>query len=206
MRLLRRSGSPHGVWISIHASREGCDCLLRFINIQHFDFNPRIPRGMRPLGILDPAVLSGVISIHASREGCDNDIPGRGYVRIDFNPRIPRGMRQMYIRSVSKKSIFQSTHPARDATWTVLDIRTFLIISIHASREGCDRSILSVSSYPTDFNPRIPRGMRRRHHSHGHCPGGISIHASREGCDNDIPGRGYVRIDFNPRIPRGMRL
>ena len=35
--------------------------------------------------------------------------------------------------------IFQSTHPVRGATWHLKNEWRFLVISIHAPREGCDR-------------------------------------------------------------------
>ncbi|PRX55990.1 hypothetical protein B0G52_1383 [Cohnella sp. SGD-V74] len=57
-----------------------------------------------------------------------------------------------------------------------------LIISIHASREGCDRHWISSRHLSLNFNPRIPRGMR------------LAFISS-----------GDAVIYFNPRIPRGMR-
>ena len=57
--------------ISIHAPREGCDRRSASVRSLPFDFNPRTPRGVRPLG---------------------NSQKNTG---IDyFNPRTPRGVRQ----------------------------------------------------------------------------------------------------------------
>ena len=42
--------------ISIHAPREGCDLLPIRYNFHNFYFNPRTPRGVRPL-------VSGVCNI-----------------------------------------------------------------------------------------------------------------------------------------------
>ena len=169
--------------ISIHASREGSD---RFIGLgcnqpflfqstlpareatfgshtklaAYCDFNPRFPRGKRPDCRRRHNGLCG-ISIHASREG--SDTPS--------------------LSTVTWNGIFQSTLPARAATFftAVVDVDTD--ISIHASREGSD-------------------GMVRGSRSHDH---GISIHASREGsdvyCKNVLRPRSY----FNPRFPRGKR-
>ena len=55
-----------------------------------------------------------------------------------FNPRIPYGMRQ--IRKVKMLVLreFQSTHPVWDATLMLLETVHGIIISIHASRMGCD--------------------------------------------------------------------
>ena len=57
---------------------------------------------------------------------------------------------------------FQSTHPARDATPIPDDVALPANISIHASREGCDLDEVAKSNGISDFNPRIPRGMRLR--------------------------------------------
>ena len=149
-------------------------------------FNPRIPRGMR-LTSTGPSLLIAVISIHASREGCDQhnvfeyhngirfqsthparDATPHGQVYfinkfLDFNPRIPRGMRREWyiVQSIINSNAFQSTHPARDATLPAVMLLHRSVISIHASREGCDIQILFISIGGVDFNPRIPRGMRQ---------------------------------------------
>ena len=58
------------------------------------DFNPRTPRGVRRLGFQGVSVCL-VISIHAPREGCDSSRATK----------------------IPLTSIFQSTHPARGATF-----------------------------------------------------------------------------------------
>ena len=80
----------------------------------------------------------------------------------NFNPRIPRGMRR------DGRAILSSRH----------------VISIHASREGCDEFIFYLYLSGHNFNPRIPRGMRRIYNIDTDTEKIISIHASREGCDN----------------------
>ena len=56
-------------------------------------------------------------------------------------------------------------------------------ISIHAPREGCDKSqTLASSFFIAHFNPRTPRGVRRTPLSVSNSP-----------------------IHFNPRTPRGVR-
>ena len=101
------------------------------------------------------------ISIHASREGCDAYTGSEQTPLWDFNPRIPRGMRHNMCDMRDTVQEFQSTHPARDATklWIIINISNN--ISIHASREGCDPSVNSLMFIVRNFNPRIPRGMRR---------------------------------------------
>ena len=147
------------------------------------DFNPRTPRGVRPptKGIM----LGGFfISIHAPREGCDSRCP---------QPELP-------------KTQFQSTHPARGATWPTDDIDEAARISIHAPREGCDmarsglRRLTWISIHAPregcDACPVTWSAAQRR----------ISIHAPREGCDGRRPDRRPSSPDFNPRTPRGVRL
>ena len=102
------------------------------------------------------------ISIHASRMGCDIMLAKEG----------------------KPKEKFQSTHPVWDATSSWLKLHSLtLLISIHASRMGCDWPTLASQSASSDFNPRIPYGMRHGDLAVGVGRGGISIHASRMGCD-----------------------
>ena len=57
-------------------------------------------------------------------------------------------------------SSFQSTHPVWDATDVPAFDERFAVISIHASRMGCDDMETSIGLSVVDFNPRIPYGMR----------------------------------------------
>ena len=124
--------------ISIHAPREGSDSGKISDKYSTENFNPRSPRGER-LASACNASWSILISIHAPREGSDDTDWQYGLTRDGF----------------------QSTLPARGATW------------------------LASTAIPrlTDFNPRSPRGERRA----GPLPRGdaaiISIHAPREGSD-----------------------
>ena len=77
---------------------------------------------------------------------------------------------------------FQSTHPARGATYIVASVPDSVHISIHAPREGCDSHAVDVVLQKI-----------------------ISIHAPREGCDIFCQSTGWVIRDFNPRTPRGVR-
>ena len=105
--------------------------------------------------------------------------------------------------------LFQSTHPVWDATvWTNENVFQVLRISIHASRMGCDSSVVKDSvGRIIDFNPRIPYGMRPafateksgwRQYFNPRIPYGMR--RSR------IPWTFPARTYFNPRIPYGMRL
>ena len=101
-------------------------------------------------------------------------------------------------------------------------------ISIHAPRKGGDLIHSILATPQNDFNPRPPRGGRRKTVLHGirinlisiHAPreGGddsgigpldkrlISIHAPREGGDLVVNTVDSLKRDFNPRPPRGGRL
>ena len=171
--------------ISIHAPREGGD--RRASQSRHFpghNFNPRPPRGGR---------LHGVGLIRSSPS--------------NFNPRPPRGGRRPRRPCTTHILQFQSTPPARGATYTAVALDNQFRISIHAPREGGDRgdSVRVLETYA------------------------ISIHAPREGGDcspapalrvalpfqSTPPARGATTAvasytvnykDFNPRPPRGGRL
>ena len=86
--------------------------------------------------------------------------------QINFNPRIPYGMRPSAINALRNLAAFQSTHPVWDATVTVPQpVLSLVLISIHASRMGCDRVRLAdTGDTEVNFNPRIPYGMRQRKH------------------------------------------
>ena len=74
--------------ISIHAPREGCDRRSASVRSLPFDFNPRTPRGVRPLG---------------------NSQKNTG---IDyFNPRTPRGVRRRRRRPVPPARHFNPRTP-----------------------------------------------------------------------------------------------
>ena len=85
----------HGA-ISIHAPREGCDVQIgRRAQDDAKHFNPRTPRGVRPL-IMDAFIANA-----------------------NFNPRTPRGVRRFGCHITPLFYQFQSTHPARGATLTM---------------------------------------------------------------------------------------
>ncbi len=103
-------------------------------------------------------------------------------------------------------SAFQSTLPARGATWSILLNATPRKISIHAPREGSDQSKKICTPIRNNFNPRSPRGERR-----GWC---TSVEKQTDDFNPRSPRgeRPESRfclcrfLDFNPRSPRGERL
>ena len=137
--------------------------------------------------------------------GCDW-IVRRSARRLSyFNPRIPYGMRHLGTWQVSFLWKFQSTHPVWDATLDTCTVVSLTIISIHASRMGCDRCARPARTWTTYFNPRIPYGMRRKPFRRHAMAVEISIHASRMGCDGSQARHSHWPAYFNPRIPYGMR-
>ena len=168
-------------------------------------FNPRTPRGVRR----------------------DTGIGPHG--DANFNPRTPRGVRRRPRVETAPQAEFQSTHPARGATWARLFQSRSHNISIHAPREGCDEAQGVSANKSSYFNPRTPRGVRPALRACLSEPSVISIHAPREGCDQSRradmpsvrefqsthPARGatwstwpptWPLSNFNPRTPRGVRL
>ena len=117
--------------------------------------------------------------------GCDGLARRRARRPGYFNPRIPYGMRL-------------AAH---------VDLRSVAVISIHASRMGCDnvgseisveREAISIHASRMGCDQRL-HGDEQEH--------SISIHASRMGCDSAVKcGVSRSVDDFNPRIPYGMRL
>ena len=149
-------------------------------------FNPRPPRGGRPLG---PRGLGRDldISIHAPRAGGDLR-PQRRAARVHhFNPRPPRGGRRPFADLVPIKRYDISIHAPRAGGDVVLaDVGGGHDISIHAPRAGGDRGPPSCASGSPNFNPRPPRGGRPAR-KEGASRRGISIHAPRAGGDCRVP-------------------
>ena len=169
--------------ISIHAPREGSDKKAAPKNTSTNNFNPRSPRGERlsfPYG--DVGLFR--ISIHAPREGSDRRLyhdfyglqisihaprEGSDQIRMylsptssNFNPRSPRGERPYGTGNPGWVKLFQSTLPARGATRSCSGNIYRRLISIHAPREGSDSLFPESSDGIINFNPRSPRGERRR--------------------------------------------
>ena len=118
--------SPHGerrrrhflpqiqMYISIHAPRTGSDVAIRDLS-----------RG-------------GDISIHAPRTGSDVCISYHREFPKYFNPRSPHGERRAHRPSFGATWQFQSTLPARGATFVSCSCNCYRQISIHAPRTGSD--------------------------------------------------------------------
>jgi len=167
--------------VSIHAPRAGRDR----VPIARFPwggcFNPRAPRGARqPRRGRQGAVRR--VSIHAPRAGRDRSRSGsRESSKVSIHaPRAGRdGAGHHHHRRVE---VFQSTRPARGATAANFPGLKAVIVSIHAPRAGRDDLRGEGVDVGRSFNPRAPRGARRRPF-----------------------GKNRLLQSFNPRAPRGAR-
>ena len=100
-----------------------------------------------------------------------------------FNPRSPHGERRIATSFCATADRFQSTLPARGATFLTL----------------------MVVQHPADFNPRSPHGERHWCDSGALWHWRISIHAPRTGSDWATSSGCLTSTDFNPRSPHGER-
>ena len=87
------SGKPTA-WISIHAPREGSDLQNIKRRASRRNFNPRSPRGERPITLSDGSGESRFQSTLPAR-GATADTALPASPRNYFNPRSPRGERRL---------------------------------------------------------------------------------------------------------------
>ena len=164
--------------ISIHAPREGSDISmqLRKISAMISIHAPREGSDARPVRRQLP---HPGISIHAPREGSDeatlsdgptaelflSTLPARGatlHVRcrrclcVDFYPRSPRGERPWQTWPACRKPNFYPRSPRGERHRLTICARLILVISIHAPREGSDRSRREEKMKRRYFYPRSP--------------------------------------------------
>ena len=118
-------------------------------------FNPRPPRGGRRC-VAYSACCRCKISIHAPRQGGDPVNTAGTHRARDFNPRPPRGGRQNGGGGLMAARKFQSTPPARGATIQDRDAQQQAYISIHAPREGGDKSLDNITNM-WDISIHAPR-------------------------------------------------
>ena len=189
-------------------------------------FNPRSPHGERREQLL-AAVSFCAISIHAPRTGSDRGNPAfrpsyrnfnprspHGERRRSsqpspfplhyFNPRSPHGERRERAAAPTEKQRFQSTLPARGATFApvVLDAtdRFQSTLPARGATSAVDfkavRLHISIHAPRTGSDPGSPAERRNDY---------ISIHAPRTGSDARRTRNAYQQDNFNPRSPHGER-
>ena len=142
------------------------------------------------------------ISIHTPREGSDG-LPVRVGQRGQFQSTLPaRGATWGLSCADEGGSLFQSTLPARGATCSPSSPADSHDISIHTPREGSDRKFSSGwSSLNFYFNPHSPRGERQRVNLGLVTLNGISIHTPREGSDRVVPSGFLTVLLFQSTLP-----
>ena len=169
--------------ISIHAPREGGDCVQRPGQHPAHDFNPRPPRGGR----------RHLINSHTAISIFQSTPPARGATKSmyflnkssdNFNPRPPRGGRQRYLLQKAM-SVFISIHAPREGGDVDNPFSIVIIVVFQSTppARGATSIPLPGEILSTDFNPRPPRGGR------------------------PLRGQFFVTLiaNFNPRPPRGGR-
>ena len=146
-----------------------------------------------------------VVSIHAPRAGRDLMLRFSKALFKSFNPRAPRGTRPRRPGPETRRYLFQSTRPARDATGSLRRSTREENVSIHAPRAGRDKGgdrgrpghVVSIHA------PRAGRD-----------PSGISPPSKHRSFQSTRPardatyrftGRWRESACFNPRAPRGTR-
>ncbi len=124
-----------------------------------------------------------LISIHAPREGGDTVIWLVVLAVTYFNPRPPRGGRHCAVEMHSTAPRFQSTPPARGATYLSDTYNASTGISIHAPREGGDIGTMAFIAGAKPFQSTPPARGATTYYPSALAKRPISIHAPREGGD-----------------------
>ena len=167
-------------------------------------FNPRSPHGERQKKhILD----MGISNFNPRSPHGERHPPDESWERTQsFQSTLPaRGATFSFVNSGYLAVRFQSTLPARGATRLGSICRVAMPISIHAPRTGSDRYASFSSSSARHFNPRSPHGERQKKKILQ--PDALEFQST-------LPARGatHVRLNrkgrprhFNPRSPHGER-
>ena len=212
--------------ISIHAPCTGSDYVEPSGLAVHTNFNPRSPHGERPAGS-PPAMVSASyfnprsphgerhssapantsppgISIHAPRTGSDYTAllpPSSQWISIHA-PRTGSDVCDSVLNSVD--SLFQSTLPARGATFGILrcvaDLKSFQSTLPARGATVC----AGAHARGGDFNPRSPHGERPRLRRQNAVEDNFnprSPHGERQAHKKHATSAKY----FNPRSPHGER-
>ena len=193
--------------ISIHAPREGGDQQQQEVH-PHRRISIHAPREGGDGTAEKIMQQSDGISIHAPREGGDRHMWYRYRRKLIFQSTPPARGATFLSSSWPRRPRFQSTPPARGATAYTTSRNMIQPISIHAPREGGDTGWRSAVTLPPGFQSTPPaRGATLRLCAIVIRPGQFqSTPPPREG--GDTHARAYFGwlLNFNPRPPRGGRL
>ena len=147
--------------ISIHAPREGGDGRWNNMDGYKTHFNPRPPRGGRPLMRYAKGSINKFQSTPPARGATRTAAKSRPLLLLFQSTPPARGATPAGSRP-PRPWRFQSTPPARGATAAHLQRGPDQGISIHAPREGGDFPAPLHNSHYIHFNPRPPRGGRQQ--------------------------------------------
>ena len=160
----------------------GATAWRRFSVSSLSGFNPRSPRGERPIFVASCFVIPKFQSTLPTRGAtCLCRILCAVFSLVSIHAP-HAGSDAMFSVAVSGSVGFQSTLPTRGATQTAFFVFKPTSVSIHAPHAGSDPKICSLCIKYISFNPRSPRGERL---------------TSRH--------RPQRSVGFNPRSPRGER-
>ncbi len=147
----------HGV--SIHAPRAGRDAVFPPERNRDDRFNPRAPRGARPMAEREAKRADAFQSTRPARGATKVNV--LGVLQSMFQSTRPARGATLAQEAMIVLTLFQSTRPARGATTPLRWPRNRGRVSIHAPRAGRDdREFIPTTQLPC-FNPRAPRGARR---------------------------------------------
>ena len=145
--------------VSIHAPREGCDCLAMVLRLRSTRFNSRTPGGVRPQS---PALCFASTQFQFTH-------PGRGATALS-----------RFRRFISL--MFQFTHPGRGATSTLFKFQRLMSFQFTHPGRGATVAI-SLRHKDTQFQFTHPGRGATIENGKSYSEYLVSIHAPREGCD-----------------------
>ena len=166
------------------------------------NFNPRSPHGERLTRVQSAARADNFNprSPHGERRWlmCET---GRF---TDFNPRSPHGERLAPTEMITQRGVFQSTLPARGATYVGNHSAAYSAFQSTLPARGATLRWTVKNTRLENFNPRSPHGER---HNALHTDSAEYNFNPRSPHGERRMGRRYVRLwqDFNPRSPHGER-
>ena len=145
-----------GELISIHAPCTGSDAIAECTCAQCGAFQSTLPaRGAT--GVVHQALKpQKAISIHAPCTGSDLSHFALYNSLSNFNPRSLHGERRLHAKALFCPTAFQSTLPARGATFRCLRCCLSLCISIHAPCTGSDSFFSQNATSRSLFQSTLP--------------------------------------------------
>ena len=213
--------------ISIHAPLAGSDMIFSVKVKRVRNFNPRSPRGERPVGgnrkthptyYFNPRSPRGerpkIFSVRAVIFAFQSTLPSRGATIIrfsnktthrHFNPRSPRGERQTKHAANAHHAYFNPRSPRGERHYIPHGLFEQYNISIHAPLAGSDLPFLNKGSAGISISIHAPLAGSDVRSNRSKKFIQISIHAPLAGSDGYFYRYRYTAPNFNPRSPRGER-